>query len=114
MESRPPTNAFVGSPIERIEDLRLLRGRGRFVDDLAPEGLLHAVMLRSSVAHGRIRLIDASAARAKRGIVAVVTAAEIGGEVPVIPMRQEPLPSLAPFLQPIIALRKVRYVGEPV
>jgi carbon-monoxide dehydrogenase large subunit len=114
MESRPPTNAFVGSPIERIEDLRLLRGRGRFIDDLAPDGLLHAAILRSSVAHGRIRHIDTSAAREKRGIVAVITAAEIGSEVPAIPMRQEPLPSLARYLQPVIAFRKVRYVGEPV
>src|SRR5947207_991446 len=75
MESRPPTNAFVGSPVERIEDLRLLKGRGRFIDDLAPEGLLHAAILRSSVAHGRIRGIDASAAREKRGVVAGTTLA---------------------------------------
>src|SRR5437588_3905796 len=114
MEQKRPLNTFIGSPVERIEDLRLLRGRGQFVDDLAPEGLLHAVMLRSSVAHGRIRAIDASAAREMRGVVAVVTAAEIGSEVPVIPMRQEAIPSLARYLQPVIAFQKVRYVGEPV
>ena len=48
-------NAFVGSPVERIEDFRFLRGRGQFVDDVARDDLLHAVILRSSVAHGRIR-----------------------------------------------------------
>ena len=55
-------NSLIGSAIERIEDLRFLRGRGQYVDDLAREGMLHAAILRSSVAHGRIRSIDVSAA----------------------------------------------------
>ena len=59
MEQQRKTNAFVGSPVERIEDLRLLKGRGQYVDDLTRAGLLHAVILRSQVAHGRIRAIDA-------------------------------------------------------
>ena len=62
MESTRRTNAFVGSPVERIEDLRLLRGRGQYVVDLTREGLLHAVILRSAVAHGRIRAIATAAA----------------------------------------------------
>jgi len=45
-------NSFVGNPVERREDLRFVRGRGLYVDDLRPEGLLHAVIRRSSVAHG--------------------------------------------------------------
>ena len=49
MDRRRTTNAFIGSPVERIEDLRFLRGRGQFVDDLARENLLHAVILRSAV-----------------------------------------------------------------
>jgi carbon-monoxide dehydrogenase large subunit len=106
-------NVFVGSPIERIEDLRLLRGRGAFVDDLARDGLLHAAILRSSVAHGCIRSIDAGAARARHGVHAVVTAAEIG-TVPTIPLRQEVLPAFTPFEQPVLAHDKVRYVGEPI
>ena len=114
MESTRRTNAFVGSPVERIEDLRLLRGRGQYVDDLAPEGLLHAVILRSAVAHGRIRSIDAAAALARPGVVAVITAADIGAAVPTIPLRQEPLPALRQYEQPVIAHRKVRYVGEPL
>jgi aerobic carbon-monoxide dehydrogenase large subunit len=113
MDQRPAANAFVGSPIERIEDLRLVRGRGQYVDDLAPAGLLHAVVLRSSVAHGRIRAIDAAAARARPGVHAVITAAEIG-KVPTIPLRQEPLPALKRYQQPVIAHDKVRYVGEPL
>jgi len=72
-----PANSFVGSPIERIEDLRFLRGRGQYVDDLSPAGLLHAVVVRSSVAHGRIHRIDSTAALARPGVHAVITAAEI-------------------------------------
>src|ERR1700674_3366367 len=101
-------NSFIGSPIERREDLRFLRGRGEYVDDLTRAGLLHAAILRSSVAHGRIRSIDAAAARARPGIVAVITAADIGAAVPTIPLRQEPLPALRQYQQPVIAQGKVR------
>jgi aerobic carbon-monoxide dehydrogenase large subunit len=107
------TNAFVGSPIERVEDLRFLTGRGQYIDDLASVHALHAVVLRSSVAHGRIRAIDAKAALARPGVHAVITAADIG-DVPRIPLRQEPLPALKRYEQPIIASEKVRYVGEPL
>ena len=114
MEAKRGTNDFVGSPVQRIEDPRLLRGSGQYVDDLACEGLLHAVILRSAVAHGRIRAIDAAAARTRPGVVAVITAADIGKDVPTIPLRQEPLPALRQYQQPVIAWRKVRYVGEPI
>ena len=114
MEQKRRTNAFVGSPVERIEDLRLLKGRGQYVDDLTRPGLLHAAILRSSVAHGRIRAIDTAAARARPGVVAVITAADIGAAMPTIPLRQEPLPALRQYQQPVIAHRKVRYVGEPI
>jgi aerobic carbon-monoxide dehydrogenase large subunit len=108
-----PVNAFVGSPIERIEDLRFLRGRGQYVDDLSAPGLLHAVVVRSAVAHGRIRRIDSTAALARPGVHTVITAAEIVN-VPTIPLRQEQLEIFRPFEQPVIAVGKVRYVGEPV
>jgi carbon-monoxide dehydrogenase large subunit len=107
------TNAFIGSPIERLEDLRFLTGRGQYTDDLASETMLHAVILRSSVAHGRIRAIDVAAARMLPGVHAVITAAEIG-DVPTIPLRHDPLPTARRFVQPIIAVDKVRFVGEPI
>ena len=107
-------NAFIGSAVERREDLRFLRGRGEYVDDVALPGLLHAAILRSSVAHGRIRSIDTAAARARPGVHAVITAAEIGEPVPKIPLRQEATPEFMRFEQPVIAERKVRYVGEPI
>ena len=80
-------NAYIGSPIERIEDLRFLRGRGEFVDDVTRGALLHAAILRSSVAHGHIRSIDGTAARARRGVHAVITASDIGRPLPNIPLR---------------------------
>ena len=55
--------SYVGQSIQRIEDLRLLRGRGKYVDDLHHEGMVHAAILRSSVPHGRIRKIDSKKAR---------------------------------------------------
>jgi len=113
VERKRPLNSFVGSPIERIEDLRFLRGKGQYVDDISPPGLLHAVILRSSVAHGHIRGIDPTAALARPGVRAVITAADIG-TIPTIPLRQEQLAAFKPFEQPVIATDKVRYVGEPV
>jgi aerobic carbon-monoxide dehydrogenase large subunit len=106
-------NALVGSPIERVEDLRFLRGKGEYVDDVTRPGLLHAVILRSGVAHGRIVAIDAGTALARPGVHAVITAADIGS-VPTIPLRQEQLDAFRPFQQPVIATGTVRYVGEPV
>src|SRR5215467_13870226 len=108
----PLRNALIGSPVERLEDLRFLRGRGEYVDDLARPGLLHAAILRSSVAHGRIRKIDVAAARALAGVHSVITAKEIGNPVPRVPMRLQPLPDFEPFAQPVMAETKVRYVGE--
>ena len=112
-------NTFIGTPMERREDLRFLRGRGIYVDDLAVPGLLYAVILRSSVAHGRIRKIDASAALKIEGVHSVITAKDmiakdVAGGVPIIPMRLQPLPQFKPFEQPVIAHDKVRYVGEPI
>ena len=107
------TNRYIGSPVERIEDLRFLRGRGQFVGDLKREGMLHAAILRSPVAHGHVTAIDITAALAIRGVRAVITAKDIGA-VPRIPLRLLPLPGTERFLQPVIGADRLRYVGEPV
>jgi carbon-monoxide dehydrogenase large subunit len=107
-------NRYIGSPVERFEDLRFLRGRGEYVDDLERPGLLHAHIVRSPIAHGRIRRVDANAAMALPGVHAVITAADLGEPVPRIPIRLQPMPSLVPFHQPALAGQKVRYVGEPI
>jgi carbon-monoxide dehydrogenase large subunit len=107
-------NTFIGTPMERREDMRFLRGRGEYVDDVAMPGLLYAVILRSSVAHGRLVSIDASAALAVPGVHSIITGADMPGGPPIIPMRLQPLPEFKPFEQPVIAHGKVRYVGEPI
>ncbi|SEH48317.1 xanthine dehydrogenase family protein molybdopterin-binding subunit [Tardiphaga sp. OK245] len=105
---------LVGSAVERMEDARFLSGSGNFADDLAVEGMLHAAILRSPIAHARIVAIDASAALAMVGIHAVLTAQDIGDTIPIIPLRLAPLPEFEPFRQPVMASDKVRYVGEPI
>ncbi len=110
--------AFVGAAIERIEDLRLLRGHGRYVDDLHRSAMLHAAIVRSSAAHGRIKAIATAEALKMPGVHAIYTgrdiANEMNGKVPTIPLRLAPLPELVPFEQYVIALDKVRWVGEPL
>jgi carbon-monoxide dehydrogenase large subunit len=107
-------NTYVGQSVERIEDPRLLAGRGIYVDDLHPASLLHAAILRSSVAHGRIQTIDTAAAKAMPGVYGVFTAVDIDGDIPNIPIRLAPIPAFNNFVQPVIAAEKVRFVGEPI
>ena len=75
--------------------------------------MLHAAILRSPVAHGRLAAIDVTGALALPGVRTVITAKEIG-VVPRIPLRLLPLPGTERFLQPVIAADRVRYVGEPI
>ncbi|MFN9128467.1 MAG: xanthine dehydrogenase family protein molybdopterin-binding subunit [bacterium] len=107
---------YIGRSVQRVEDLRLLRGLGRYADDVTLPGMLHAAMLRSSVAHARVRGIDTSAARAMPGVHAVITAAEIAGvpgqPVPTVPLRLQPLPCMEPYRQPVIVQDRIRHVGE--
>lgn len=105
---------MIGKAVERIEDLRFLRGKGTFSDDVHLDGELHAVILRSPVAHGNIRALDVAEALAIPGVHAVITAAEIGRPVPRVPIRLFPVPEVLPFELPVIADAKVRFVGEPI
>ena len=106
-------NTYVGAPIERVEDLRFLRGRGCYLDDLSRSGQWHASFVRSPVAHGTIRRIDSRPALSMRSVRAVITGVDIGPAIPTIPFRR-PNPTIAPYAQPVIATKVVRYVGEPV
>jgi len=107
------SNTYIGGHIERVEDDRFLRGHGRYVDDVSREAMLHACVVRSSVAHGRLVSIDASEALALEGVAAVLTAADVDGPIPTIPFRR-PNPKIGPYAQPVIARETVRYYGEPV
>jgi aerobic carbon-monoxide dehydrogenase large subunit len=107
-------NSYIGAAVNRLEDQRFLTGRGIYAGDLTRESLLYAVVVRSPLAHGRVRCIDCANAKAMPGVHAIITARDIGPDVPRIPMRQEPMPELLPFEQPVIATDKVRYTGEPI
>lgn len=103
----------VGSRVPRLEDPRLLTGRGTFADDVDRPGQLHLRVVRSTVAHGRLAGVDTTAAAALPGVVAVLEGAEL--DLPPIPVRLSPDRSrLEPYLQPVLARDRVRYVGEPV
>jgi carbon-monoxide dehydrogenase large subunit/6-hydroxypseudooxynicotine dehydrogenase subunit gamma len=109
----PSPVRFVGARIKRLEDPRLLAGGGRYVDDLAPPGAVHAVVVRSPHAHAHVRRVDARQALAEPGVLACLTAGDLAG-VPAIPLRQPGKPAHAVYLQPPLAGDRVRYVGQPV
>jgi len=106
---------FVGQPVKRFEDPRLLTGQGSYVDDLTLPGLLHAVVLRSLHAHANIRSIDVSAASRVPGVVAVFTAADIQDLAVEIPTRTNTgADEFSPPRHPVLASDKVCYVGQAV
>src|SRR5437879_11630095 len=90
MDAEPKSGSWVGKPMRRREDRTLITGRGRFVDDLGVFGVRHLVLVRSPHAHARIRSLDTSAARALPGVVAVITAADLGPIGPIPLMRLVP------------------------
>jgi len=115
--TRTRTRTWVGQAVQRVEDERLLKGQGQYVGDLRRDGMLHAVIVRSQVPHGVLRGVDITKASTMPGVRAVITAADVEralGKLPKIPMRQDPVPSVVPFFQPVIVKDKVRYAGEPV
>ena len=103
----------VGMPIRRTEDPRLLTGNGEYASDRKPDRALHVAFRRSEQPHARIVRIDADAARAAPGIVAVLTADDLAADYkPVIPVSR----MANYYATPITAMasKKVRYVGEAV
>ncbi|WP_428928422.1 xanthine dehydrogenase family protein molybdopterin-binding subunit [Marinibacterium sp. SX1] len=106
-------------PVKRVEDQRFLTGTGRYVDDIAPDGALHAVYLRSPAAHATILSIDVEDARAAEGVAAVYTVADLEAAGVDISMPATVVPNRdgtmgAEPLRPMLARDKVRYVGEPM
>jgi carbon-monoxide dehydrogenase large subunit/6-hydroxypseudooxynicotine dehydrogenase subunit gamma len=104
----------IGARLPRAEDPRLLRGRGRFGDDISAPGQLWARIVRSPTAYGDVTNLSVDMAAAAPGIAAVVTAADLPPGL-VIPVRLTvPGPDLSGYLQPVLAGTTVRYVGEPL
>ena len=111
MTSEP--TGWIGASVERLEDRPLVTGQGRFAADVSFPHQLHMRLVRSSYAHGRLRLIEKSEALAVPGVLAIWTADDIS-DLPPIDFREGPNEKLAPFRQPVLASEYVRYVGEPL
>src|SRR6185295_14858377 len=109
----------IGQPVLRFEDPRLLRGQGRYINDVNLAGQVHAVFVRSPHAHARIKAIKVDAAKAATGVVAVYTGHDVKADGLGMPKANMPRkrpdgkPMYAPQRPPLVTDR-VRYVGDPV
>ena len=104
----PPVGAQVGRSLSRLEARDKVTGRAEYTHTMRLPGMLHAKIFRSTVAHGRIRSIDTSAGKNVPGVHRVVTSEDVRKVIPA--------PYYGPAFhdQPILAIDKVHYVGEPV
>jgi aerobic carbon-monoxide dehydrogenase large subunit len=109
----------VGQHVTRFEDPRLLRGGGRYIDDIVYPGMAFGVVLRSPHGHAKIKSLDTSKAKAAPGVLAVITAADWKNagldELPSHPglKRRDGSPHFKPPY-PVLAEDRVRWVGDPV
>jgi carbon-monoxide dehydrogenase large subunit len=103
----------IGKPLPRKEDYRLLTGQGRYLDDIAVPGALHACFVRSPYAHARILSIDAERARAMPGVVAIVSARDVMMWTTTLRVAP-PIEGLQPTEITTLPLDKVRFQGDPV
>ena len=103
---------WVGKPLPRKEEDRLLRGRGRFADDIKMREMLYLRFVRSPYAHARVLGVDVSAAEALPGVICTLTGKEIEQLTqPFIEIGPDPAAKIRDFP---LAIDKVRYQGEPV
>lgn len=108
------TTCWVGSPVKRREDPRLLTGRACFIDDLRLPRQAFGTVLRSPYARARIRRVDASRALAMPGVLAVLTAGDLGRANEPMPLLNDDPGFRHPRTHRALAHGEVRYVGEPV
>jgi CO/xanthine dehydrogenase Mo-binding subunit len=112
----PPSvrqRGHLGESVLRLEDAPLVAGRGRFAGDISFPHQLHMRVVRSPYAHGKLVSIDTSRALATPGVVAAWKAIDVA-DIPPIQLRDGTSELLGPYLQPVLARTRVRYVGEPV
>jgi CO/xanthine dehydrogenase Mo-binding subunit len=106
------TETWVGKPVKRKEDRRLLTGHGRFVDDRKLPGTCYTAILRSPHAHARIVKVDVSKAEEVQGVVCTLTGTEVAGTTdPFLQISPAPANKLKDYC---LAVDKVYYVGQPV
>jgi aerobic carbon-monoxide dehydrogenase large subunit len=104
---------FVGQHLKLREALRLLKGQGKFVDDLSPDGLLYMAIYRSPYAHAKIMNVDVEEARRQEGVVAVLTPSDVAFHSKPLKTRLS-YPKTKIAEHSCLAQSKVRYVGEPI
>jgi aerobic carbon-monoxide dehydrogenase large subunit len=109
----------VGQPVKRLEDLRLITGAGRYTDDIVLPRMAHAFILRSPIAHANVRSVDAAAARDMPGVLLVLTGDDVRtdglGDVPCHhPLNNRDGSPRHDTPRPVLAVGKVRHVGQPV
>jgi aerobic carbon-monoxide dehydrogenase large subunit len=108
-----PTIRYVGQPLRRREDFKLLTGKGRYVDDIKLQGVLHMAVLRSPHAHADIKHIDIAKAAAAPGVRLVLSGKNLVGKIgPIVP--NWIIPGTKVPLRPVLAIDRVRFVGECV
>ena len=109
---------YVGQPVKRFEDPKLITGHGSFIGDVSLPGMLHAAVLRSPYPHAHLRSIDVSAARHLPGVVTTLTGSDIAGILQDIPPRamvgERAVEAFRPAEHPLLARQKVCYVGQAV
>jgi carbon-monoxide dehydrogenase large subunit len=105
---------LVGASPKRKEDGRFVAGRGRYLDDVRVPGLLHLAVVRSPHAHARVLGVDATAARALPGVVAVWTLDDLPELAKATVPPLVPEPKGRPYVHPVMAGRRARHVGEAV
>lgn len=106
-------DSLIGRAVERLEDFALITGAGRFAGDFSLPHQLHMRIVRSPVANGEITKIDVTEAMAAPGVFAIWTGDDVRDVAPVD--YRDPAPeALAVYRQPVLAGKRVRYVGEPV
>ena len=119
----PTLSRYVGKSVPRKEDARLLAGAGRYLADIVLPNMLHVAFLRSSIPHARIKSIDVSRARALPGVVEILTGMDIWPFLAPVPGMQNKPPTAWRRAvehtinipdQPVLAVDKIRYVGEGI
>jgi len=107
------TNRFIGKPLKRKEDPRLIQGISHYVDDLQLAGTHYAAFARSPYAHAKIRSVDLSKARHAPGVVLALSGADIDGAVQAVPCAAQ-IPDMKSAARPVLARDRVLFVGEAV
>ncbi|OGK84949.1 MAG: hypothetical protein A2X52_16735 [Candidatus Rokubacteria bacterium GWC2_70_16] len=111
MPGLPPR--YTGASVRRVEDPRLVTGRGRYLDDIRLHGLLHAAFVRSPHAHARILRVDTGPALRTPGVEAVLAGSDLArGDLALSPRLEAP--GFAPTVWPALPVTRVRFAGEPV